>query len=1206
MRLIPFALAFLKLVAPLSLMVDFQEELEVLDEPTYSSVTEWTMTDAPGIQSGWSPSSWQPSPNGALWDLDFSPDGTKVAAVELYDNRLWVWNVSDGRVLLWAGHSNAMAEVAWLSNDWLLAADAGTNWYSYEVVDNGGAMPVATADRRTGQWTDSLQGTYDGWLWGLDVSANHSMVTFCGNLNHMNMGGEVVIADLAHFTTGAAANARHFLPQFWNPDCKISTDGSLVTALGRNTTGNKDVVYGIDTGSASLQWERFIGGPNGRGVAITYEPGGGSYTVGYNTPHPTLNNTWEGVVASFAQSDGSQFWYSPTPQNISSLEWLPDGNYLTVGMRNPGKIALMDTSGQMFNDFGWHSWLNGSYGEWSDVNAVTTSWNPSGGTANQLVASAGMEGGLEIYTVDVSNSAVLAHRRFGPNTLREISVDESTGLVAVAESSGVVTVRQASNGAISYQCFHPEYGQYIHDIPHAKSVEWGIGEVMVGFDDGVVIGCNSFGKMAWIVDLRQSKTVGSFGRVAYHIPSNMIAVTYSANVTNTNSDGRVTIFDPQSGAEYREWSYPEAHWPLSFSPTGDYLASADQSGDVRIWNTSDPNVANWFDDGVAHSHAGYVGVLEWMPGVDVLVTAGWDKTACFWEMTSQTSIQNLTLQAEPFSFAVMMTEGTFVIGTGDASTSLSGQLEIFDLSNFTTTYYSVTHIPRGLGSIEMTSTYVYANHTGSILTLRPDFDGDGWLDGQDAFPTDPTQHADTDGDGYGDDSSQPNGDGCVDVIGTSNMDRNGCPDSDSDGYSDPDANWHAHPDGLADALPNDPNQWMDSDRDGYGDNYSFQTGQDGLRMAEAGDAFPLDPQQYRDLDGDGCGDNYSYSLDNGNRINERGDAFLSDPTQCYDFDSDGYGDNYTFELDGDGLRIENGDAFELDSLAWSDLDGDGCPTNSATGLTIDLHPTDPERCDEALPFWLPNDLAATITNSDTEWSISVSWSSAASNTDEIRLQYALTDNLSDTPEDGAFTTLQVWTQTGSVDEQMVVMKGQNDKMHLRVMAVPDDGDSLTMDWSAIWVYEIEEQHNESEQNGSEQQTGGGTDDGGIDGDTDGVIDDEGDEQGGGVTSTPPNSDDTSPTIAVVIGSLFFAVVVLLVIGLRYNRKTQKIAPGAYTMTEANVGSNSAFAPPSTPPTPKMHPPCKKCGGFVSEVDHQGAKWTWCPVCSEWQDYLGKR
>jgi hypothetical protein len=67
-----------------------------------------------------------------------------------------------------------------------------------------------------------------------------------------------------------------------------------------------------------------------------------------------------------------------------------------------------------------------------------------------------------------------------------------------------------------------------------------------------------------------------------------------------------------------------------------------------------------------------------------------------------------------------------------------------------------------------------------------DSDGDGVPDSDDAFPVDPNESLDTDGDGVGD-----------------NADR----DDDGDGYADDE-----------DSFPLDPSEWVDSDGDGVGDN----------------------------------------------------------------------------------------------------------------------------------------------------------------------------------------------------------------------------------------------------------------------------------------------------------------------------------------------------------------------------------------------------
>jgi hypothetical protein len=116
-----------------------------------------------------------------------------------------------------------------------------------------------------------------------------------------------------------------------------------------------------------------------------------------------------------------------------------------------------------------------------------------------------------------------------------------------------------------------------------------------------------------------------------------------------------------------------------------------------------------------------------------------------------------------------------------------------------------------------------------------DSDGDGYFDEtNDKFPNDGSQWNDSDEDGYGDNPDGLNPDACPIQYGDSYNDRYGCPDTDQDGYSNDNDLFIQNPtqwadldgDGygdnitgtLADKFPDDITQWTDADGDGYGDN----------------------------------------------------------------------------------------------------------------------------------------------------------------------------------------------------------------------------------------------------------------------------------------------------------------------------------------------------------------------------------------------------
>lgn len=120
---------------------------------------------------------------------------------------------------------------------------------------------------------------------------------------------------------------------------------------------------------------------------------------------------------------------------------------------------------------------------------------------------------------------------------------------------------------------------------------------------------------------------------------------------------------------------------------------------------------------------------------------------------------------------------------------------------------------------------ILANGCTDESALDIDLDGDGYagkyaydLDPEtglhtnmsgDAFPSDPTQWFDRDGDGYGDNANGTNADDCPSENGTSYIDFLGCLD-DGDGWRD---------ENEPASLRGDATQWQDSDFDGYGDNW---------------------------------------------------------------------------------------------------------------------------------------------------------------------------------------------------------------------------------------------------------------------------------------------------------------------------------------------------------------------------------------------------
>ena len=226
----------------------------------------------------------------------------------------------------------------------------------------------------------------------------------------------------------------------------------------------------------------------------------------------------------------------------------------------------------------------------------------------------------------------------------------------------------------------------------------------------------------------------------------------------------------------------------------------------------------------------------------------------------------------------------------------------------------------------------------------PDSDGDGYADTDDNFITDSTQWVDSDSDGYGDNPAGNNPDGCVSVQGFSSQDRFGCPDTDGDGYSDPDPTGANGPvwtvDDNADLWPSDVTQWVDDDDDTFGDN-------------------PLG------TDGDMCPGVAGSSH--------------NDRNGCIDSDGDGYSDPDPTGVNGPVWTVADGaDAFPSDASMWADADGDGvddasddsCPNVAGTSTQdrLGCPDSDGDGYSDSDSTWGFNDGADVFPNDDTQWS----------------------------------------------------------------------------------------------------------------------------------------------------------------------------------------------------------------------------------------------
>jgi hypothetical protein len=168
----------------------------------------------------------------------------------------------------------------------------------------------------------------------------------------------------------------------------------------------------------------------------------------------------------------------------------------------------------------------------------------------------------------------------------------------------------------------------------------------------------------------------------------------------------------------------------------------------------------------------------------------------------------------------------------------------------------------------------------------------------------------------------------------------GSPSADDDGDFHPNS---------ADAFPQDPSEWLDSDGDGLGDALAdFDDDGDGVcegpavqagQCSSAGDGVPLDPREWADTDGDGTGDNTDTDTDADEVTDQAELEAGSDPAKR-DTDGDGVCDGpqviapcigandpcpaVAGAQDEDADRVcSDRDECDLDPTDWRDTNDDG-------------------------------------------------------------------------------------------------------------------------------------------------------------------------------------------------------------------------------------------------------------------------------------------
>ncbi|MFN3236649.1 MAG: thrombospondin type 3 repeat-containing protein [Pseudomonadales bacterium] len=290
--------------------------------------------------------------------------------------------------------------------------------------------------------------------------------------------------------------------------------------------------------------------------------------------------------------------------------------------------------------------------------------------------------------------------------------------------------------------------------------------------------------------------------------------------------------------------------------------------------------------------------------------------------------------------------------------------------------------------------------TPIAAATESDIDGDGTPDVRDAFPNDPDETVDSDGDGTGNNADE---------------------DDDGDGTAD-----------IADAFPLDQNEQLDTDTDGIGNNADEDDDDDGVPDAQ--DALPLVASESVDTDLDGIGNNADDD-DDGDGVADAEDAFPLISGEQFDSDLDGVGNNADDDDDNDGIA-DIDDALPLNprgsNASSATIGPEGGSVTSLDGNLTLTFPANALSTDTLISIGVPTQTATNELDAEafpieghyllepggTQFAepVQMVWTIPPENNQPgaIRLVYSLSNGIGDAPDEPVINNLQAGTVTAEL------------------------------------------------------------------------------------------------------------------------------------------------------------------------------------------------
>jgi WD40 repeat protein/tetratricopeptide (TPR) repeat protein len=416
-------------------------------------------------------------------------------------------------------------------------------------------------------------------------------------------------------------------------DVSFSPDGQRLVAVEKDGT----VRLWNRAGKQFVHWRGHEGAAN----SVKFSPNGQLLATAGEDGTARL---WDLSGQQLAQLKGHQ-------DAVTSVDFSSDGQLLTTTGKD-GTVRLWSLSGQLLR-------------QWNGQDTEGTLWDVSFSRDGQLLATAGEDGTVRLWKL---SGQQLAQLKGHQGAVFSVSFSSDGQSLATAGFDGRVRLWNLSG---------QQLGEFNTSQPQVTSVSFDADgrQLVTAGTDGTVRLWNLSGRqlaqlkghLGWVYsasfsrDGRYLATAGKDGTVRLLNLSGQQQVEWEAHEENVNwsvvsfsPDGKNLATAAINDKTVRLWNLSgqqliqlnteqDGIESMSFSPDGQYLATAADDGTVRLWNPSGQLIAGF------NAHQGKVYSVNFSPDGQRLATAGADGKARLWNLSGEKILQFNAHQGNVYS-----------------------------------------------------------------------------------------------------------------------------------------------------------------------------------------------------------------------------------------------------------------------------------------------------------------------------------------------------------------------------------------------------------------------------------------------------------------------------------------------------------------------------------------------------------------------------